>query len=104
MTDPCLLFAYGLLRPGQANTPQSATVCWQDRVRASLVQLDGYTGAIDVGSADTWIDGYTLEIDRDELPALDAFENVDAGEYRRRLVTTQRGHCAWIYEYQSAQL
>ena len=103
MPDKCLLFAYGLLRPGQSHTPKSAAVYWKDRVRGCIVELAGYTGAINIGSAESWIEGYTLEIDSDELPALDAFEDVEGGEYCRRLVETQNGHCAWIYEYQGSQ-
>jgi gamma-glutamylcyclotransferase (GGCT)/AIG2-like uncharacterized protein YtfP len=99
VADKCLLFAYGLLKPGSPNAPKSAALRWQDRIRGELVVLDGYHGAIKVGLAETWIDGYTMEIDSDELPALDAFEDVEGGEYSRRLVETELGHLVWVYEY-----
>ena len=101
MTTKCLLFAYGLLQPG-LKPPRSLSQSWPDRVRGQLYDLGPYPVAVglDVGSA--WLEGFTLEIDADELGALDEFEDVDSGEFARRVVTTGRGFTAWAYEYRRA--
>jgi gamma-glutamylcyclotransferase (GGCT)/AIG2-like uncharacterized protein YtfP len=98
MATKCLLFAYGQLQPGH-NAPRSLSDAWPDRARGVLYDLGAYPGAVQLDTADTWVEGHTLEIDADELPALDEFEDVDSGEYRRITVTTEAGHMAWAYEY-----
>lgn len=73
---------------------------WPDRIRGVLYDLGDYPAAVQIASATTWIDGFTLEIDADELKLLDEFEDVDGGEFARRIVETELGHTAWVYEYQ----
>lgn len=100
MAQKCLLFAYGMLRPDQPNAPRSLSHFWPDRIFGRLVAIDNYSGAVSIGEqAAGVIDGYTMEIDEDELTSLDDFENVEGGEYRRRMVETAGGHYAWVYEY-----
>lgn len=94
-----LLFAYGLLQPGRA-APRSLTRHWPDRVRGRLYDLGAYPGLVKAGDpSEDWIEGVTLEIDVDELPVLDEFEDIESGEFRRILVTTESGYLAWVYEY-----
>ncbi|MFO0946983.1 MAG: gamma-glutamylcyclotransferase family protein [Planctomycetota bacterium] len=94
----CLLFVYGLLQPGY-RPPRSAIRHWKDAVAGELFDLGPYPAAVNVGQPGTWIEGHVVEIHVAELPALDAFEEVDAGLYARKRVTTREGHEVWIYEF-----
>jgi gamma-glutamylcyclotransferase (GGCT)/AIG2-like uncharacterized protein YtfP len=98
MAAKCLVFAYGLLKPGHA-PPRSLSHHWNDRIPGRLYDLGSYPAAVDVGHSPHWIEGVTMEIDDDELAALDEFEDVESGEYRRVLVTTEQGFTAWVYEF-----
>ncbi len=98
MAKKCLLFAYGVLKPG-FSPPKSVTESWDDRVRGDLFNLGSYPGAARLGTSTQWISGVTLEIDEDELADLDDFEDVESGEYRRILIETEQGFHAFIYEY-----
>lgn len=99
MKRKCLLFAYGLLQPGYS-PPRSMSQSWPDRIRGQMYDLGAYPAAVQITHASTWIEGHTVEIDVDELPMLDEFEDVGGGEFSRRLVETEQGHTAWVYEYQ----
>lgn len=99
MKRKCLLFAYGLLQPAHS-PPRSTSQTWPDRVKGVLYDLGEYPAAVKIAVAETWIAGHVLEIDVDELPLLDEFEDVEGGEFSRRLVETELGHTAWVYEYQ----
>ena len=72
---------------------------WPDRIRARLFDLGEYAAALDIGSAEHWISGYTIEIEEQELTALDVFEDVQSGEFLRRRVNTERNFTAWVYAY-----
>ncbi len=97
MARKALLFAYGTLMPGHS-PPRSMSAHWPDRVRARLFDLGEYPGVTDVGTAPEFVEGFTIEFDADELAALDAYEDVESGEFARRLATTEGGHVAWVYE------
>jgi|LauGreDrversion4_2_1035121.scaffolds.fasta_scaffold1392180_1 gamma-glutamylcyclotransferase (GGCT)/AIG2-like uncharacterized protein YtfP len=101
MAKKCLLFAYGVLKPG-FSPPKTVSESWEDRVQGDLVDLGSYPGACRIGDSNNWIQGITLEIDEDELAVLDEFEDVDSGEYRRILVETEQGFYAFIYEFLGA--
>jgi gamma-glutamylcyclotransferase (GGCT)/AIG2-like uncharacterized protein YtfP len=94
----CLLFVYGLLQPG-FHPPRTLSQAWPDSVRCELYNLGPYPAAVKVGAVEHWTDGWVLEIDEQELAALDEYEDVDAGQYARRWVTTRGGREAWMYEY-----
>lgn len=94
-----MLFVYGQLQPGH-RPPRSTIRHWPDQVAGELYDLGPYPAAVKVGEPGAWIDGHVVEIHVHELPALDAFEEVDAGLYARKRVTTRAGHEAWIYEFQ----
>lgn len=101
MARKCLLFAYGTLMPGLpgSSPPRSLSQHWPDRIKGRLFDLGAYPGVIEVGTAPTYVEGATLEIDEDELRALDEYEDVESGEFTRRTVTTESGHLAFVYEY-----
>lgn len=100
MADKCLLFTYGLLRPGAKTAPKSASAAWPDRVRGELYDLGEFPAAVGIGRPQgDWINGIVVEIDTAELTDLDAFEDVDSGEFHRLSVTSEAGHHCWIYEY-----
>lgn len=101
MQRKCLLFAYGTLQPG-FSPPKSMSNAWTDRVHGVLYDLGDYPAAVLIDKSMHWIEGQTIEIDADELPALDAFEDVEGGEFLRKLVETEQGFVAWVYEYQKA--
>jgi gamma-glutamylcyclotransferase (GGCT)/AIG2-like uncharacterized protein YtfP len=94
----CLLFVYGQLQPAHT-PPRSLSQAWPDRIHAVLYDLGPFPAAVQVGVAADWIEGFTLEIDADELAALDEFEDTESGEFARILVETEKGHTAWVYEY-----
>lgn len=98
MADKCLLFAYGMLQPG-ASPPRSASNFWRDRIQADMYVLGPYPVAVRVGVADATIDGYVVELDSDELPDLDQFEDTDSGEFVRKTVTTEQGFEVYVYEF-----
>lgn len=99
MRQRCLIFTYGLLQPGHLGCPPSATTLGPDRVRGRLYDLGPFPAGVDLGRGDDWIEGVTLEIDADDLPGLDDFEDTESGEFCRVIVETERGHTAWAYEY-----
>ena len=99
MAAKCLLFVYGLLKPG-FSPPRSVSAQWQGRVRGRLYDLGAFPAALALGAdGEPWLDGVVLELDADELPELDHFEDVESGEFRRLVVTTEQGDIAWAYEY-----
>lgn len=97
MAHKALLFAYGTLMPGHS-PPRSMSAHWPDRIKGRLYDLGEYPGVTDVGQADALVEGFTVEFDADELDALDAYEDVESGEFTRRVVVTEAGHTAWVYE------
>ena len=97
----CLLFAYDLLMPTH-RPPQTMSHFWEDAINGLLYDLGPYPGAVNIGRSNHWVQGFVLEVDQDELPLLDHFEDVDSGEYTRRTVTTRLGHLVWVYEYSKA--
>ena len=98
MADKCLLFTYGMLMPSQS-PPKSMSDAWPDRVTGELYDLGAFPAAIAIGNASDWFEGFVVEIDAEELPDLDHFEDVDSGEFRRITVTTEKGRHCWAYEY-----
>lgn len=98
MARKALLFAYGTLMPGHS-PPRSLSASWPDRIHGKLFDLGEYPGVTEVGTAREFVEGFTLEFDADELAALDAYEDVESGEFTRKLVTTETGHVAWVYEF-----
>lgn len=101
MTAKCLVFAYGLLKPGHT-PPRSVSQHWPDRIPGLLYDLGNYPAGIQLGHAASWIEGITMELDQDELDLLDEFEDVESGEYRRIVVTSEQGFDVWAYEYMRA--
>lgn len=99
MSSKILLFTYGLLQP-RHTPPKSMSNSWPDRVRGKLFNLGTYPAATDLNQHAEWFEGFTLEIDAEELPILDEFEDIESGEFRRTVVTTGRGFTAYAYEYQ----
>lgn len=98
MADKCLLFTYGMLQPG-ASPPRTASNFWRDRLKGELYDLGAFPVAVKVGAAADLIDGFVIELDRDELPDLDDFEDTDSGEFVRKTVTTEQGFEVYVYEY-----
>jgi gamma-glutamylcyclotransferase (GGCT)/AIG2-like uncharacterized protein YtfP len=98
MAEKCLVFVYGLLKPG-IQPPRSMSQSWADDIEGVLYDLGEFPAAVQVGAAGSRITGYTIEIDTDELTALDEFEDTETGVYRRIMVETGLGHFAWVYEY-----
>ncbi len=95
----CLLFAYGQLQP-RHRPPKTTSQAWPDRVRGLLFDLGRFPAAVNVDRANTWIHGYVIEIQENELTQeLDEFEELAKGLYRRIRTTTEAGFDAWIYEY-----
>lgn len=94
----CWLFAYGLLQ-SQFQPPKTMSQCKADRVRGVLYDLGPYPAAVAVGTADSWIDGELVEMELDELAELDKFEGTAEGIYERKMITTESGASAWVYEY-----
>ena len=58
-----------------------------------------WPAAVAIENSKHSINGFVLEIDRDEIPALDDFEVIESREYRRRTATTAKGFEVWVYEY-----
>lgn len=96
-----LLFAYGLLQPAH-QPPKTMTGYWPDRVHGLLYDLGPYPAAVDVEHSRQTFEGYVLEIDEAEIPAIDEFEEVHENVYARKQVMTHSGRTVWIYEYQLA--
>jgi gamma-glutamylcyclotransferase (GGCT)/AIG2-like uncharacterized protein YtfP len=97
----CLLFAYGLLQP-QYRAPASLGKYWPDELQGELYDLGPYPGAIRIGAGEDYFHGCVLTLDDSEFPELDAFEQVDEGQYIRRRVQTRGGSIVWVYEYSRA--
>lgn len=98
MSQKCLLFVYGLLKPG-FQPPRSLSQQWEDEISGLMYDLGEFPAAVGVEADAGSIIGYTIEIDTDELPALDEFEDLDSGYYRRIMIETKQGYFAWVYEY-----
>lgn len=98
MAGKCLLFVYGSLKPGY-QPPRSISQSWEDEIAGDMFDIGEFPAAVRIGQAANKISGYTIEIDRDELAALDEYEDVETGVYRRIMVETSKGHFAWVYEY-----
>ena len=93
------LFAYGTLGP---DGPEAAAKGWTpDSVRGRLFDLGTYPALVDSDDPHAgWVDGHVCEVDPDILAgALDAYEGVPEGLYRRDEVTTRSGRRAWVYVY-----
>lgn len=97
MARKALLFAYGTLMPGYS-PPRSLSAAWPDKIHGKLFDLGAYPGVTEAGTAPEVVEGFTLEFDADELAAIDAYEDVESGEFTRKLVATEAGHTAWVYE------
>ena len=50
-------------------------------------------------NTDLTIEGDVIEVDNETLAALDIYEGVDRGLYRRATTTTQDGHEVIVYMY-----
>lgn len=98
MSNKCLLFVYGLLKPG-IQPPRSVSQQWSDKISGLMYDLGGFPAAIGVEGDEGVIHGFTVEIESDELAALDEFEDLDSGMYRRVMIETKLGYFAWVYEY-----
>lgn len=98
MADKCLMFVYGLLKPG-IQPPRSMSQSWEDEISGLMYDLGEFPAAVAPGTGAGRIAGFTVEIDTDELSALDEFEDTETGVYRRVMVETAKGHFAWVYEY-----
>lgn len=95
----CLLFVYGLLQPG-LQPPKSVRRSWKDSARGRLYDLGPYPGATDFDRAEETFEGWVLEIDEEELAALDEFEDATGGrQYRRVRTRTLGGSDVWVYDY-----
>ena len=79
--------------------PKSMTGSWDDAIRAEMYDLGEYPAAVSVDATREWLPGVVVEIDKDELLALDDFEDVDSGEFKRRTTTTKEERNVWVYEY-----
>jgi len=94
-----LLFTYGTLMPRDEEA--AASEGWTpDAVRGALYDLGPYPALIDLDDpAAGWVEGYVRSILPAELEKHDAWEDVEAGLYRRALTTTRNQNHAWIYVY-----
>lgn len=78
------------------------TGSWNDSIRAELYDLGPYPAVLSVDATSEWLSGRVIEVDTDELAALDDFEDVDSGEFKRRATTTKEDRNVWVYEYARA--
>ena len=98
MARKCLIFVYGLLQTAH-RPPRSVSAASPDALRGDLYDLGEHPAAVRLGLGEETFEGELLEIDEDELPTLDEFEDTEGGEYVRKLVATESGALAWAYEY-----
>lgn len=104
-----LLFVYGTLLPGQANwhvlAPYVADEGWADAAAGDLFDTGlGWPAAVFADRAGqpvgrvvgrvVMLADATLDV---ALAALDEFEGIHEGAYRRIAITTDGGHLAWAY-------
>lgn len=90
MAEPTPLFVYGTLKRGQRAAAQLAGQrCLgpaQTAAGFALYQLDGYPGLIEEPGSDTAVTGELWLVDAACLLALDAYEGVSEGLYRRQSI------------------
>ena len=99
MADKCLIFVYGMLKPDQT-PPRSISHHWPDALRGELYDVGPYPALVKAGDETCdWVEGVVIEIDQDELPLIDDFEDTDSGEYVRVTRTTRNGFCCFVYQY-----
>lgn len=84
------LFVYGTLRP---NKPAD------DSVRGDMYDLGAFPAVVSVGDSDNLVQGNVVIVNDEQLKALDVYEGVAVGLYRRIRTTTTNGDEVWIYEY-----
>lgn len=95
------IFVYGLLQPG-FQPPLSTTDPVADSIQGDLYDLGDYPAAFNIGKSTQLIPGFVITIDSAELPTIDAFEDIESGEYRRIHATTEAGIRVLVYEYARA--
>ena len=104
------LFVYGTLRPGDVRwhflEPFVIDEGWPDRVAGRVFDTgQDYPGAIfdERAAPGGSVVGRTYTLLHESLgrclEVLDEVEGIVGGEYRRVVVTTERGATAWAYEY-----
>src|SRR3954447_7051419 len=98
-TEPDLLFAYGTLRRSH---PKNEWIDWvPDAVRGRLFGLGPYPVLVDWEDSEAgWVEGDVRSVERRELEgALDSYEGVGEGLFRRVVLTTRAGRRVWVYVY-----
>ena len=109
--DPCAVFTYGTLMPGQPRWPQLEPYAVgrgkSDSVQGVLLDTGyGYPALIDLGASSVTL-GVVVDLDplmlAQALRAMDAIEGTSSGLYRRVQVTTLAGKTVWTYEFLQAQ-
>ncbi len=98
MAQKCLLFVYGLLKPGY-QPPRSLSQQWEDEIEGTMYNLGDFPAAVLTEGSGNVVQGFTIEIDSDELAEVDEFEDIESKIYRRVMVETKQGFFAWTYEY-----
>lgn len=101
-----LLFVYGTLRPDRAPPEVApllagARIVGEGSVRGRLLDLGEFPGLVPDAAAR--VRGVLLDVPEEALPALDAYEECDAGLFARRRVRVAlddggEADC-WAYEY-----
>jgi gamma-glutamylcyclotransferase (GGCT)/AIG2-like uncharacterized protein YtfP len=93
------LFAYGTLMPRDAS--EAVAGGWSaDAVTGRLYDMGPYPALVDLDDPTAgWVEGYLREVDPAELEALDRYEEVGVGPYRRVQTQTRDGVLAWVYVY-----
>lgn len=89
--ETTLIFVYGTLR----GHTQLGDPIEQDRVPGVIYDLVAFPG---YRPGEGWVVGEVRRIPTPMLESLDLYEGVDRGFYSRRLIETERGHKAWIYQ------
>ncbi len=95
-----LLFTYGTLMPANPDEADRDGFV-ADAVRGRLFDLGDYPALIDLDTANAgWVEGFVRPVDRSKLDGpIDAWEEVEAGLYRRAETTTRQNHRVWVYVY-----
>ncbi len=79
--------------------PRSLSQAWEDEINGTMYNLGEFPALVLSGDATHTVNGYTIEIDVDELEEVDEFEDIESKMYRRVMVETKQGYFAWTYEY-----
>ena len=88
------VFCYGTLR----GTQLGKMLSMNDQITGMVVDL-GRFPALVTFNTDLTVEGDVLEVDENTLAALDRYEGVDHGLYRRATTTTEAGHEVIVYMY-----